>query len=338
MPTDHNPLFDGPDGQEYYPGTGFPVWPHRRVSSISTADEQNRPQIDDPYVSYCLNRLDELEKVTRPIGGPASAKGKDMAAFEALVCAGELTMRLAGWAIAHQIGLAVKGLQHVPEGSPESKDYQLRLQEQSVLDSHEHEKVGAWEPRTLDRMAPETLDPIVARKCVANLLKANPGGWPDWFCEQTLGAIEALEYGEVRPMFSPVSAGRRRDYTLLKLQLRAVAMVAFRRRAYRMTKEIAFTEVAAGLNVSVDTLKSWEFRLRKDLGRLSLDDAISTAQFHASFVASDDTEKRHTGIALDTSHHDAGYDAVALADLGKQYDAALRRGAGAQKHPLRTSK
>ncbi len=321
MPTDHNPLFDGPDGQEYHPGTGFPVWPHRRVSSISTADEQNRAQIDDPYVSYRLDRLDELEKATRPIGGLASAKGKDLAAFEALECAGELTMRLAGWAIAHQIGLAAKGLQHVPERSPETKHYQLRLQEQSVVDSHEHEKVGAWEPKTFD--------PIVARKCLVNLLKANPGGWPDWFCEQTLGAIEALEYGEVRPIFSPVSAGRRRDYTLLKLQLRAVAMVAFRRGAYRMTKEIASTEVAAGLNVSVDTLKSWELRLRKDLGTLSLDDAISTAQFHASFVASDDTEKRLTGIALDTSHHNAGYDAVALADLGKQYEAALRRGAGA---------
>jgi hypothetical protein len=40
-------------------------------------------------------------------------------------------------------------------------------------------------------------------------------------------------------MLSPVSAGRKRDYTLLTLQLRAIAMVAFRRRAYSMTKEDA---------------------------------------------------------------------------------------------------
>ena len=184
MPTDHNPLFDGPDGQEYHTGTGFPVWPHRRTSPTSTADEQSRAQIEDSYVSYRLKRLDELEKMTRPIGGLTSAKGKDLAAFEALESAGELTARLAGWAIAHQFGLAAKGLQHVQEQSPESKDYQLSLQERSFVDSHEHEKVGAWEPKAVD--------PIFARKCLANLLRANPGGWPDWFCRQTLEAIEAL--------------------------------------------------------------------------------------------------------------------------------------------------
>jgi hypothetical protein len=330
MPTVHNPLFDGPDGQEFHPGTLFAVWPHRRVTPTSTADEQSRAQIDEPYVSYRLKRLDELEKQTRPIGGPTSAKGKDMAAFEALACAGELTSHLVGWAIAHQFGLAAKGLQHVQEQSPGTKEYQLSLQQQSVVDSHEHEKVGAWEPRTLDRAGSgKTLDPVFARKCFANLLRANPGGWPDWFCEQTLEAIEALEYGEVRPMFCPVSAGRKRDYTLLTLQLRAVAMVAFRRCAYSMTKEDAVDEVAVGLNVSPDTLKSWELRLRKDLGRLRVADVVSVAEFHASCVASDITEERLTGIARGSSQHDGGYDAIALADLRKQYDAALRRGAGA---------
>jgi hypothetical protein len=44
-----------------------------------------------------------------------------------------------------------------------------------------------------------------------------------------------------------------------------------------MTKESALNEVAAELNVSPETLKSWETRLRKDFGRIRVDDAISTA-------------------------------------------------------------
>src|ERR1700733_15022057 len=114
MTTLHNPLMEGgPLDQELHPGTCFPVCRHRRVSNTSTVEEQKRTQIEDHYVSYRLDRLDKLEKATRPDGELASAKRKDLAAFEALECAGELTTRLAGWAIAHQIGLATKGLQHV---------------------------------------------------------------------------------------------------------------------------------------------------------------------------------------------------------------------------------
>jgi len=116
MTTLHNPLMEGgPPDQDLHPGTCLPVWPHRRVSPTSTAEEQERTQIEDPDVSRLLKRLDELEKISRPMDGSTSAKGKDLAATEALNCAGQLTSRLAGWAIAHQFGLAAKGLESVHE-------------------------------------------------------------------------------------------------------------------------------------------------------------------------------------------------------------------------------
>jgi hypothetical protein len=318
MPTLYNPLIVGsPIDQELLPGTAFPVWPHRRVSSSATDDERKRSQIEDPDVSSLLKRIDELEKMTRPMNGPSGAKGKDLAASEALRCAGELTGRLAGWAMAHQFGLAAKGLRPAENQSPDSENYQLFLRQQTLVDSHEYEKAGAWPPISIDQG--------FTRRCLANLLRSNSGGWPDWFCQQILEALEALEYGEIRPIFSPVNAGRKRDYTVLNLQLSAMAMIAFRCRAYTLKKDDALNEVGAALGVSPHTLKSWKGRLQKEFGRIKVGDVIADAEFHASCVKSNLEEGRLTQKVYDVSHHDAFYDARALTELAKQYKAALSR-------------
>jgi hypothetical protein len=320
MATLQNPLMEGgPPDQELHPGTCLPVWPHRRASPTSTAEEQERAQIEDPDVSRLLKRLDELEKISRPMNGATSAKGKDLAASEALNCAGQLTSRLAGWAIAHQFGLAAKGLESVQEPLSRAQTNQSFLEQQLLVDSHEHERVGAWEPQDVDQE--------YTRKALWNLVRSNSGGWPDWFCETILEAIKALEYGEVRPIFSPVVAGRKRDYTTLNLMLRAISMVNFRRGAYAMKREDALAEVGGVLNISSETLKSWKGRLQKDLGRLRVDEALSEADFHASCVRKDIELGRLGQTEYDVSRHSAFYDAHALAELGEQYRDALRKGA-----------
>jgi len=286
------------------------------VSPTSTAEEQERAQIEDPDVSRLLKRLDELEKMSRPMNGASNTKGKDLAASEALWCAGELTARLAGWAIAHQFGLAAKGLESVQEPLIKAQTHQSFLERQLLVDSHEHERVGAWEPKEVDRE--------FTRKSLWNLVRSNSGGWPDWFCETVLEAIKALEYGEVRPIFSPILAGRKRNYTTLNLELRAISMVRFRRGAYAMTEEVALTEVSGVLGVSPATLRSWNRRLRIDLGRLQVDEVLSEADFHASCVKNDIALGRLHQTEYDVSHHSAFYDAQALAELGKQYKAALK--------------
>src|SRR4051812_16233871 len=65
-----------------------------------------------------IKRLIELRDKTNPDKGSSAASGKDLAAFEALQCAGDLVKALAGWAIDHQIGLASHGLQFVPLADP----------------------------------------------------------------------------------------------------------------------------------------------------------------------------------------------------------------------------
>jgi hypothetical protein len=60
---------------------------------------------DDPEVLEILNALDILERESRPSLG-ADAKGKDIAARNAIALAGGLIDYVAGWAIDHQKGLA----------------------------------------------------------------------------------------------------------------------------------------------------------------------------------------------------------------------------------------
>ena len=314
MQNDDETFFNA-NGQEFYKDTNEPVWPHR-VREWPGTDE--RPLIEDTYVSYLLGRLDELEKQTRPSGGSPTSISKDMAAFDALELAGELVAAVAGWAIDHQIGLAAKGLEFVPLQPSGTKDHPEYLQGRTTVDSHEHEKAGVRE--TGDNRGPEFV-----RKCLMNLLLLNPGGWPVWLCQQTSDAIERLEYGETPPIFDPVRDGRKRNLPMRKLERDAIAMVAFRRHAYKMTKEDALIEVAGALGVSPETVKSWESRLRgtSGLGKLQVDRYLAFAKNHASFVK-DAREKERLGQPFeDVSGHESKYGAAALEELGKKYKIAL---------------
>src|SRR5258707_9069500 len=62
---------------------------------------------DDPEVVRILNALDILERESRPSLG-ADAKGKDLAAQDAIAFAAGLLEYVAGWAIDHQKGLAIR--------------------------------------------------------------------------------------------------------------------------------------------------------------------------------------------------------------------------------------
>ena len=62
------------------------------------------------YVASLIDKLSELERKTNPEGGARTAKRKDLAAFRALRTAGKLVNALAGWALDHQAGLALKNL------------------------------------------------------------------------------------------------------------------------------------------------------------------------------------------------------------------------------------
>lgn len=311
------------NGREYYKATDNPVWPGRNREHPSAKPgcrEHHGPLIETAYVRHLLARLDDLEIGSRPSGGDVTAAGKDIDAFQALRLAGQLVEYVAGWAINHQMGLGSENLKFVPLQPAGTRSHPQYLLERSIVDSHVHEKTGATFHPEADSNAE------VARKCLINLLRANPGAMPTWLQVMTMRGLEALDYGEVQPMFAPLATGRKRDLTVLRLQLEALGMVAFRQKLGSLKKD-AVAEVAGVLNVGSNTLLSWETRLRSEFGRLEVDRMISFAQNSGSWIK-EARKRRLQGEeydfdAEDIRRHETDYGDDALMQLGAKYKAAL---------------
>ena len=188
--------------------------------------------------------------------------------------------------------------------------------ERSTVDNHLHEKTGALLALKDDDNA-ET-----ARKCLINLLRANAGAVPRWLQQKNIDGLEALDYGEIHPMLAPLSTGRKRDLTLLRLQLRALSLVAYRRKLGQFKKD-AVSDVAGVLGVGANTFLTCETRLRSEFGRLEVDRAIKFAENHASWVQDARKRRLRGEVVDDTDIHEKGYDDEALQALGKSYKAAL---------------
>jgi hypothetical protein len=207
-------------------------------------------------VRALLKQLEQLEKSTRPSRGEQTAAGKDRAAFQALQTAGALVKHVAGWAIDHQIGLATKGLKHVPLGPPEAREHPDYIAAQLAANSHEHEMVGA---------SGKTLDPVIERAALLNLLIANPGGFPAVVQRPAREALEALEFEEVLPILAPVKGNRKVKLVELRLQLQVVGFLEFQI-ATGVKKLEAVKTASRALCAGESTITGWEYRLRKELG------------------------------------------------------------------------
>ena len=220
----------------------------------------------DKCVALLIDRLIEHERKTDPKNGTQSAKGKDLAAFSALKIAGQLVSALAGWALDHQAGLALEGLEFVPLGTVKTSQRPDYLTSRSMVDDHRHERNG------FDMG--DSPDPIVARRWLVNLLRANPGGF-DLRLQQF--AISDLKAGD----WQATEQDRKVTPTILNMWLRAISFVEYRK-ARGFKKYKAQQEVAEALGVSDSTLRTWEVQLRKELGQLAVSRALSFAENYGS--------------------------------------------------------
>lgn len=247
--------------REYYKATGHPVWPsrHREHPSLKPGDQQHKgPLSDTQYVRMMLERLDKLERDTRPSAGPQTATGKDGAAFEALHFAGKLVEYVAGWAIDHQIGLALKQKRSVPLGTFQAKAHPEYVAERAAVDDHEHERAGG------SRAA---LDPATQRAALINLLVANAGGFPGDVQYAAIDALEALEFEEVLPIIAPAEGNRKVKLMEMRMQLQVVGFVEFQI-ATGSRKYEALEMAEKVISASASTIAGWEYLLRKELGYL----------------------------------------------------------------------
>jgi hypothetical protein len=123
-------------------------------------------------------------------------------------------------------------------------------------------------------------------------------------------------------MLAQANTGRKRNLTLLRLQLQALALVAYRREL-GLPKGGAVDQVAEAFGTSPNTLLSWETRLRKEFGGLEVDRTINFAKNHASWVVAARRRAWRGEDAGDIEVHEARYDDAALTDLGRKYKDAL---------------
>ncbi len=238
-----------------------PVFPHRSGSDLRNCE----------LVGDIISSLAELEVQTRPDGGDKTAEQKDFLAIEALRLAGGLVEILAGWAIDHQVGMALLGLQFVPHHPENYVDHPDFVAAVELVDSHEHERDGAWARRE-GKMTPE-----ISRLALVNLLRGNPGGFPDDLKRAAQSGFEALNYSEVLPLMAPSNSDRKVKLGELLLQLEAIALLEYRV-ARNDKKFLALKEVAAAFGVSSDTLRSWEYRVRAELGEFRVSREVGYAR------------------------------------------------------------
>jgi hypothetical protein len=259
------------NGRLFYRASGNRVWPrrNRQFPSAKPGDEQHKkPLIEDSLVKILLEQLDGLEKKTRPSCGEETAAGKDYAAFHALHVAGDLIRYIAGWAIDHQIGLATKGMGFVALGTSQTTEHPDYLEEKRKADSHEHERVGG---------SVKALDPAASRAALINLLLANPGGFPDVARHPAIEALEALAFEEVLPMLAPAKGNRKVKLVESRLQLQVIGFLEFQKAAFGHGAKYEAIETASRVLeiVGTDAIRGWEYRLRKELGQLTVTRTLS---------------------------------------------------------------
>jgi hypothetical protein len=242
-----------------------------------------RPEVDlverAKYVADLIDQLRELETKTDPKGGVQSAKGKNRAALEALRISSTLVKVLSGWALDHEAGLAVKGLKHVPLRAAKPPKDADDSNAPPTDDDHRHE----WYGRNSIGAGnfPGDLDPIVARKWLMNLLRANTGIFEIGLRWDALMALEACDYGEILPLLKATKKNRKVDWTILQLRLRAIECVYYRV-AQGTKKYVAEEEVAKAFDRDVTTIRSWERRLKTDFGDAEVAERLEFARNHAA--------------------------------------------------------
>lgn len=170
-------------------------------------------------VKNLLRLLEGLAEKTDPAGGDDTARQKDERAFIAIGLAARLVDEVAGWAIDHQVGLALKNLAFVPLGHPETRDAPEYVRARRQVDSHDHELAGFEATR---------LEPLVQRQALINILSASDGFLPSDLCASVVRALRGLNHGDQSPIFFARTASAKRSLRERELMLKAVGYVAYK--------------------------------------------------------------------------------------------------------------
>jgi hypothetical protein len=203
-----------------------------------------------------MDRLQELEQRTHPKDGLKSAKGKDIAAFEALQLTGVLVEALAGWAFDHAAGLALEGLTFV-HGVPRGmQDYAMYREAIDRVDDHRHERNGG--------LHKARLAPLERTRFWLNLLDAST-------CGLGWDASRSLHFDVQSRVYANTNPKQKNELSVLELQLKTLRFIEYYReftglQAKEAVGAIAVASKTVGLGYKDKTVTGWEAKVRKAFG------------------------------------------------------------------------
>jgi hypothetical protein len=212
--------------------------------------------------------LYELYEATDPKRGEESEENKLRRAHVAIdifwLVFGELLL----WAQSQIVGY------EICKRHPDVADVLKRRRGKNLdTDSHELELLGMavrWAPPNNDEDEYEkllnslaVLDDAALRSSIVRLLRSHDRNTSFWR-NPLFDALSALNAGEVSPLLHPAKTRRRgKAYQLDRWKMMAVSHVYFHV-GYGEKKQVALESVAKQLNVSVETIRSWEKALKND--------------------------------------------------------------------------
>jgi hypothetical protein len=250
-----------------------------------------RQPLSQSEIDELAAELRALERAAQSAGGSV---GKDARAARALAIAGAMVESLAGWAIDHQVGLAVNEVVYEPLDLSPSPD--------SDADDPRHEQAGA---------AYDWSNPIINRRALANLLATNPGGFPYRLALEAALCLEALDLDQTLPILEHRKPGvDDAPCTLAQLRLSAIGHVAFFHGAGSDRADAEY-KVAQAYSARTETLRHWRARLPYLLGRRAVSESLERAE--ASGITArrlglplcqTEVSKRDQQLRSDANRHD----------------------------------
>lgn len=188
---------------------------------------------------------------------PNGAIEKDSIARRSLGAAGQLIGPLIKWAILHECGQIIAGVNPAIEWDEKFRsnaNTAAKLAKRnSQANGHDNERRGAQYATAL---------PHIERELVARVLQylALGMGWSTGL--NMVCALHDLEQGEVNPILQPKKSGRKgSSATSDRARLKVLQHIEFRQGLGIQEKQAVF-DVAEAIGEKVSTLRKWPQRLR----------------------------------------------------------------------------
>ena len=204
------------------------------------------------WVQEIVEDLLDLEAQTHP-QNPSSDR-KELDSIWALVLAGKLVEKLAGWAIDHRAGIVANGVTGLPWPEGDTKSA-------SAANDHRNEEEGSRYLK--DR---ETRDPACDRAILSDIVERSPV-LPSALHLELSRALDALRFGETYDLLRPTKGPGEKAATLWSLRFDAIRHLHYFMGRDRVNRREAVKRVADAYGIIIHSddhsLKDWEYKSLK---------------------------------------------------------------------------